>query len=323
MGARIMNATTETTNAGSPSGFRATLAAMALLMTATLHAGQTARAQGPGRAISLVGTWGARVQFGGDPAYLCLYTFSTDGTVREDAFTLEGRPLGSGQGRAMLASDGRMRIVWPSGTVETAMIRAVSDRRIDYRITAHSGDPRQVGAVIRFLRMSPPAGNDHPGDEDPDPAPQPPAPRDRGDDADDGDFLTVEEIRVAIGGVEASLRVAREALASASHYTDKIYWSNQVTGCELRISDLKDLLIKAAGGQRIPRGALGRLRGTGGSPTSPHRPGGGPTPGTASGAYTPPAGAPASLYDVQGYREWERHKAEQWAKSFGNSFSSP
>ena len=132
-----------------------------------------------------------------------------------------------------------MTINWASGPVEKATIRLIGMNQIQYTITSHTGDPEQVGAVIDFQRI---------------PQPQPLE-----------DYVTVGELRTALDGVKRSLRVAEEALAAPTHYTDKIHWSNQKYGCELRIKDLNELLMTAEGGEKIPRSELRKVRGTGGS----------------------------------------------------------
>jgi hypothetical protein len=232
-----MNATTETIKAWYERRTRAGLTVTALLLAAMLSSCPTAKAQTLNQWGSLVGTWRARVQFGTQPAYLACYTFGPDGTVTEDAFTLEGRPLGSGQGRASLRN-ARMTINWSSGPIEKATIRLIGINQMQYTITSHTGDPEQVGAIINFQRI---------------PQPQPLE-----------EVVTVGELRTALDGVTRSLQVAEEAVAASTHYTDRIHWSSQKSGCELRIQDLNELLMKAEGGAKIARSELRKLRGTGG-----------------------------------------------------------
>jgi hypothetical protein len=231
-----VSAATETFKACRKWNTRAGLAATAIVLASMVGSGTTAVAQTPDHTVSLIGTWGSKVQFGDDPEYVSCYTFAPDGTITENAFSLEGRPLGSGKGKVS-AHNGRMTIIWSSGSVEKATIRVIGTDRIRYTITSHTGDPRQVGTVLDFHRIRLTA---------------PPE-----------EYLTVEEIRTALDGVKRSLRVAEEALASPIHYTDKMHWSNVKYGCELRIQDLNELLMRVEGGEKLPRSELEHLRGTG------------------------------------------------------------
>jgi hypothetical protein len=108
---------------------------------------------GKGILDKLVGTWKGRVSPPVGPTFDSVMTYNKDGSYREQAFDLQGRPAGVATGRWQFR-EGQIHVSGDNGRSLSSTVKWIDDDTIDLRIViVDTRPPPLVQPTVRFHRQ--------------------------------------------------------------------------------------------------------------------------------------------------------------------------